>query len=252
MRSGSQYVSPTEHDSETLIEPAAAIGDPPRKEKDWDGSDDPEPERQHEVREEAEDGKGRPEDFSLHVPIVRFTAGESKVSRVQLDGLNYPCDGSGRAGLVGHESAAHRGEEADGLAEDHIEYRAIVIVETGRETERKITVGEIGDIAAIVRSDHEADFSQALAIDFAKKVEFVSAAAGIAGKKRHENCLIVHARHRPMAQAEWSFRKRGEFARAEFYDFQCAFICDGAQSSGAHKAGARASKGCGLCRGFSC
>ena len=156
------------------------------------------------------------------------------------------------AGLVGHESAAHRGEEADGLAEDHIEYRATVIVETGGETERKITVGEIGDIATIVCGDHEPDFSKMLAVDFAKKVEFVSAATGLAGKKRDEDCLIVHARHRPMAQAEWSFGKRGEFARAQFYDFQCAFVCDGAQSSGAHKASAGASNGCGLCRGFSC
>ena len=46
----------------------------------------PSRERQHEIREETEQGKGRPEDFSLHSTILELPAGTAEVSKYSLMG----------------------------------------------------------------------------------------------------------------------------------------------------------------------
>src|SRR5579863_223952 len=53
-----------------LLEPFAAISDPPCNEYDWDGCSDAPPQRQQEVRQQTQEDEHRPEDLALHEAIV--------------------------------------------------------------------------------------------------------------------------------------------------------------------------------------
>lgn len=68
------------------LEPIAAVGDPPRKNHDGDGRDDPPPEWQDEIGDEAEDREDRPEDFSLHQEILACVSSPRTVTEVQFRG----------------------------------------------------------------------------------------------------------------------------------------------------------------------
>jgi hypothetical protein len=52
------------------LEPVAAVSQPPTGDADWDGGRQGPPERERDVGDQAEDGEGGPEDFSLHDPIL--------------------------------------------------------------------------------------------------------------------------------------------------------------------------------------
>jgi hypothetical protein len=52
------------------LEPVASIGDPPAQHADGNGSCERPPKRQSQIRDQAQGGKGEPEDFSLHAFIL--------------------------------------------------------------------------------------------------------------------------------------------------------------------------------------
>ena len=54
------------------LEPAATVGNPPRDENDRKGGDNSPPQREDEIRQQAEDEEYNPEDFLLHIEIVGF------------------------------------------------------------------------------------------------------------------------------------------------------------------------------------
>ena len=109
-----------------------------------------------------------------------------KPGSVELDGGNYAGDGAAGAGLVGLEAAAHGGEEADELAEHYVEDGAVVIGEIRGAVEGEAIVREGCDVFLAAGCDYGADAAEAFAVDFAEKVEFVDAAAGVAREKSDE------------------------------------------------------------------
>jgi hypothetical protein len=58
----------------TSLEPFTAVGKPPTEGKNRDSSRNGPPERQHEVRGQANSRKGHPEDFALHGPSLTQNA----------------------------------------------------------------------------------------------------------------------------------------------------------------------------------
>ena len=54
-----------------VLEPIAAVGDPPGNIGDRDGRAQGPPERQKKIGEQAEDDEREPEDLALHVWIVK-------------------------------------------------------------------------------------------------------------------------------------------------------------------------------------
>src|SRR5690348_9448682 len=57
-------------------EPIAAIGHPPAHEGDWNGGHQRPPQRQNEVRDQSQQNKHDPEDFSLHPGILKVNAND--------------------------------------------------------------------------------------------------------------------------------------------------------------------------------
>ena len=53
-----------------LLEPPAAIGDPPRENHDWDCRSQRPPDGKHEIGHQAENGEKDPENLALHLWIV--------------------------------------------------------------------------------------------------------------------------------------------------------------------------------------
>jgi len=53
-----------------VLEPIAAVGDPPAGHPDRDGGDDGPPKRQCQVGDETNDHEGHPKDFALHGIIL--------------------------------------------------------------------------------------------------------------------------------------------------------------------------------------
>ena len=56
--------------SARLVEPVAAVGDPPAYEDDGDGREKRPPEREGEIGYEAENEHAKPEDLALHGMIL--------------------------------------------------------------------------------------------------------------------------------------------------------------------------------------
>ena len=57
-----------------FLEPVAAIRYPPGEEKNGDGRKKAPPNRKQEIRDDPQDGKDNPEDFSFHELIVGYSA----------------------------------------------------------------------------------------------------------------------------------------------------------------------------------
>ena len=55
---------------EFLVEPLAAVRDPPTQEGDRNGCQQSPPNRQHDIRDHAQHRERYPEDFSLHAVIL--------------------------------------------------------------------------------------------------------------------------------------------------------------------------------------
>jgi hypothetical protein len=56
------------------LEPIAAISHPPGDEKNRDGRNKAPPDWEQEIRDDPQDGKDNPEDFSFHEVIVGHSA----------------------------------------------------------------------------------------------------------------------------------------------------------------------------------
>jgi hypothetical protein len=56
--------------SVTALEPFTAIGDPPAQHADGNGSCQRPPKRQSHISDHTQEGKGNPEDLSLHTVIL--------------------------------------------------------------------------------------------------------------------------------------------------------------------------------------
>src|SRR5256885_1722639 len=115
-----------------------------------------------------------------------MAADQSEGRSVKLDRRDHAGDGASRTGLVGFEPATHGGEEADELAEHHVEDGAVVIGEIGGAVEGEAIVGEGGDIFLAAGCDYGADPAEAFAVDLTQQIEFVAAAAGVAREKSYE------------------------------------------------------------------
>lgn len=76
-----------------ILEPIAAVGDPPGNEEGGNGGRQAPPQRQHETGKQVEDREGHPEDFPLHkVILVRTGSGRQqgfRASTFVIWGLCY-------------------------------------------------------------------------------------------------------------------------------------------------------------------
>ena len=71
-----------------LLEPVASIRNPPTYKRDWNGRDQPPPERQKKIRQQTEQDESDPEDLSLHEFILslRFSFARQTYTKVQWRG----------------------------------------------------------------------------------------------------------------------------------------------------------------------
>ena len=90
--------------------------------------------------------------------------------RIQLDRLHHAGDGSRRTWLVRLEAAAQGGEQAEELAEHHVEHGTVAIWKIHGAVQRQDIVGECRDVGAVSGCHHQPNAAETLAIDFAQQV----------------------------------------------------------------------------------
>src|SRR5256885_17190299 len=98
-----------------------------------------------------------------------MAADQSEGRSVKLDRRDHAGDGASRTGLVGFEPATHGGEEADELAEHHVEDGAVVIGEIGGAVEGGAIVGGGGEIFLAGGCDYGADPAGAFGVDLTQR-----------------------------------------------------------------------------------
>src|SRR5579872_2253104 len=163
-------------------------------------------------------------------------------SGIKLDRLHDASNRPARTRLVRLQPTPHRSKKPDQLSQHHVEHRSIVIGKVSRTVQRQVVIRKRGYIAASPRGHHCPNPPQALAIDLAQQIQFVSAPPRFTRQESDKQRLPIDARHGPVTQPERSLRHCRYFARAEFNHFECGFICHRTQRSRPYKTRARAAE----------